>query len=101
MTAYRGNYNEQNTVWIFHLLQDQERERWLKVMPRDNTPTHPDAVIREGHFPHGYETVFVQVKAWAKSPPSIFNNWPSSVIPSPLPKPRTMKKFIFCAKCAK
>ena len=95
VTACQGNYNEKNKVRVFRLPKDQdERERWLKVIPRANTPNHSDTVVCERHFPPGYETVFVMGKARPKDPPSIFNNLPSSVIPSPLPKARTTKKKI-------
>ena len=51
-----------------------------------------DTVICGRHFPSGFATVVVRGKERPKYPPSVFNNLPSSVIPTPPPKARPTKK---------
>ena len=93
VTACRGNYINTEKVKVFRLPKDQdERKRWLKSIPRDNIPDHPDTVVCEKHFPPGYATVNVFGKERPKEPPSVFDNLPLSLLPSPAPKPRTTKR---------
>ena len=93
VTGCRGNYDRENKVQVFRFPNDEdEKKRWLKVIPRDNIPDHPNTVVCERHFPSGYATVNFKGKARPKDPPSVFDNLPSSLLPSPAPKPRTTKK---------
>ena len=100
VTGCRGNYDEQNKVRVFRLPKDQdEREQWLKVIPRDNTPDHPNTVVCERHFPLGYATVVVRGKARPKDPPSIFK-LPLSIFPSlSLKSWPIKKKLLLCKRC--
>ena len=51
-----GNYNKASKEKVFRLPRDPtERERWIKMIPRDNIPENPNTVIYERHFPSGYE----------------------------------------------
>ena len=63
VTGCRGNYDSDNKVRVFRLPQNQEeRKKWIKSIPRDNTPDKPDTVTCEKHFPVGYATIVVRGK---------------------------------------
>ena len=64
-----------------------ERERWLKVIPRDNIPDSKDTSVCEIHWPKGYPTIQVHRKVRPRDPPSIFPGVPKSMIPTPPTKP--------------
>ena len=39
---------------MYRLPSDPEdRERWIKAIPRDNIPDNPEAVVCAKHFPAG------------------------------------------------
>ena len=53
-----GNYNPANREKVFRLrTEKEERERWVKIIPRDNIPESSNTVICERHFPPGYATI--------------------------------------------
>ena len=88
-----GNYNKENKEKVFRLPKDPvERERWMKIIPRDNIPDNPNTVLCERHFPTDYETVTVFGRKRPRHPPSIFNCVKQSLIPTtPAPSRPTSK----------
>ena len=90
VTGCRSNYDSTNKVTVFRLPKDKdERERWMKAIPRDNIPDSPNTVVCIKHFPEGFETVSVKGKLRPKNPPSVFPDLPKSLIPTSVPKART------------
>ena len=69
-----------------------EKERWLKVIPRDNIPDPKDTPVCEIHWPKGYPTIRVHGKVQPRDAPSIFPGVPKSMIPTPPSKPRPTSK---------
>ena len=46
---------------MYRLPSDPEdRERWIKAIPRDNIPDNPETVVCAKHFPAGFEVVKVK-----------------------------------------
>ena len=87
------NTTKQVKKKIFRLPRDPaERERWIKMIPRDNIPDNPNTVIRERHFPSGYETITVFGRKRPRHPPSIFDCVKPSLIPSTPASPRPTSK---------
>ena len=90
VTGCRSNYDPTDRVSVFRLPKDKdERERWMKAIPRDNIPDSADTVVCIKHFPDGFETVSVKGRLRPKNPPSIFSNLPKSLVPTPVPLART------------
>lgn len=90
VTRCRGNYTKKLKVKTFRLPRDDAEKRlWLSAIPRDNIPDHKDTVVCENHWPTGYETVVVFSKIRPKNPPSVFENIPKSMLPSPIFKRST------------
>ena len=82
-------YNKASKEKVFRLPRDPaERERWIKMIPRDNIPDNPNTVICERHFPSGYETITVFVRKRLHHPPSIFDCVKPSLMPSTPAPPR-------------
>ena len=93
VTHCKGNYDAENKAAVFRLPSDKmERERWLKVIPRDNIPDSKDSSVCEIHWPKGYSTIRVHGKVRPRDPPSIFPGVPKSMIPRPPSKPRPTSK---------
>lgn len=97
VTGCRGNYDTDNNVKIFRLPHQkhhpEERERWLRAIPRDNIPDGPNTFVCENHWPKGYETIIKYGKARPKYPPSVFTQCVApSQVPTPLPPPRPTTK---------
>ena len=58
VTNCNGNYDSQAKEKIFRLPRDMdEREQWLKIIPRHNTPDTKNTVVCKRHWPQGYKTV--------------------------------------------
>ena len=70
----------------------EERQRWIKAIPRDNIPDREDTVVCANHFPVNFEVVKVKGKERPKNPPSIFDNIKKSLIPTPPPAKRKTTK---------
>ena len=50
-------------ICMYRLPKDsEERERWLKSIPRDNIPQSKDTVVCEKHWPVNFEKVLVYGK---------------------------------------
>ena len=68
-----GNYDKDKKEKTFRLPRKQEeRERWLAVIPRDNIPDKKHTVVCERHWPLGYPTVRDYGKERPLNPPSVF-----------------------------
>ena len=69
VTGCRSNYDPTDRVSVFRLPKDKdERERWMKAIPRDNIPDSADTVVCIKHFPDGFETVSVTGRLRPKKP---------------------------------
>ena len=57
-TVANGNYNPENKVKTFRLPRNiEEKERWRKIIPRDNLPDNKNTVVCERHWPQNYPTI--------------------------------------------
>ena len=74
----------------------EERQRWIKAIPRDNIPDREDTVVCANHFPVNFEVVKVKGKERPNNPPSIFDNIKKSLIPTPPPakQPKLQIQFV-------
>ena len=91
VTGCRSNYDSTDKVAVFRLPKNKdERERWMKAIPRDNIPDNVNTVVCIKHFPDGFETVSVKGRLRPKKDP--FSNLPKSLIPTPVPLTRTTCK---------
>ena len=80
-------------VSTYRLPKDpDERQRWIKAIPRDNIPDREDTVVFANHFPVNFEVVKVKGRERPKNPPRIFDNLPKSLIPTPLSLKRKTTK---------
>ena len=58
VTNCNGNYDNDLKEKIFRLPKNnEEREKWLKIIPRDNKPDSKNTVVCERNWPKGYETM--------------------------------------------
>ena len=57
VTGCRGNYDSETKVKVFllpnALKNHEERERWIKAIPRENIPDVPNTFVCENHWPKG------------------------------------------------
>lgn len=93
VTGCKSNYlTEKEKVSVYRLPSDpEERQRWLKAIPRDNIPDKKDTVVCSKHFPPDFPVVKINGKIRPRDPPSVFN-LPKSLLPTPLPPKRSTKK---------
>ena len=93
VTNRNGNYDSQAKEKTFRLPRDMdEREQWLKIIPRHNTPDTKNTVVCERHWPQGYETVKRFGKERPRYPPSVFACVKPSLQRTPAPATRATKK---------
>ena len=93
VTNCNRNYDSQTKEKTFRLPKDMdEREQWLKIIPRDNTPDTKNTVVCERHWPQGYETVKCFGKERPRYPPSVFDCVKPSLLRTTVPAPRTTKR---------
>ena len=89
VTNCRGNYDFKSKEKVFRLPVDEnERKRWLSVIPRDNTPNTKDKVVCERHWPNGYETVMHYGKQRPLKPPLLFSCVKPCLLRTSVPLPR-------------
>ena len=89
VTNCRGNYDFKSKEKVFRLPVDEnERKRWLSVIPRDNTPNTKDTVVCERHWPNGYETVMHYGKQRPLNLPSLFSCVKPSLLRTSVLPPR-------------
>ena len=73
VTNCNGNYDSKSKEKVFRLPADEdERARWLRVIPRDNIPDTKHTVVCERHWPLEYETISYYGKQRPLNPPSVF-----------------------------
>ena len=89
VTNCNGNYDDANKEKTFRLPRvEEERQRWLAIIPRSNIPKSKDTVVCERHWPEGYPTVLDYGKSRPRDPPSVFSCVKPSLIPTQPPPPR-------------
>ena len=87
ITECRSGYESSDKICMYCLPKDsEERERWLKLIPRDNIPQCKDTVICEKHWPINFEKVLVYGKYRPAVPPTVFNCIPKSLVPTTISK---------------
>ena len=69
--------------------EDEKEARWLHAIPRENIPDSKYTVVCERHWKEGYEVITVFGKSRPLDPPTEFTFLKSSLVPTPLPPPRT------------
>ncbi|XP_065652932.1 THAP domain-containing protein 2-like [Hydra vulgaris] len=98
VTGCRGNYDKEHKVKLFRLpsknRNPQERERWIRSIPRENIPNSPNTFICENHWPVNYETCHIHGKIRPFNPPTIFICVFQSQVPTPPPTKRTTTKSL-------
>ena len=95
VTNRNGNYDNNSKEKVFHLSKNkEEREKWLKIIPRDNTPDSKNTVACETHWPKGYETMQCYGKLRPRYPSSVFTGIKPSLLQTATPLARlTVKTF--------
>ena len=83
-------------VTVFKLPGNTEdRERWIKNIPRTNMPSGCNTVVCVKHWPDNYpRKVVAGGSSRPINPPTVFNNVPQSQIPTPVSLPRLTKRSI-------
>ena len=90
-----GNYDKNNVESTFRLpSNEEERNRWIQVIPRDNIPDRPDTVVCERHWIKPYPIVIYYGKPRPRDPPTEFDCVKKSLTPTPPPLPRTTKSAL-------
>ena len=92
VTGCKSNYlSEKEKVTV--LPSDlEERQRWIKAIPRNNIPNSSNTVVCVKHFPPGFPVLKIKGESRPKDPPSVFENIPKSLIQTlPAPKQPTKK----------
>ena len=94
VTGCNSNYlKETKRVTVYRLPSNpEERKRWIKAIPRDNIPDKPKTVVCAKHFPPPFAVVKVKGRERPSDPPSIFENLPKSLWPTPPPLKRSTTK---------
>ena len=87
VTGCKSNYlSEKEKVTVHRLPSDpEERQRWIKAIPRGNIPYSPNTVVCVKHFPPGFPVLKKKGKSRPIDPPSVFENIPKSLMPTPPP----------------
>ena len=87
VTGCKSNYlSEKEKVTVYRLPSDsEERQRWIKAIPRDSIPDNPNNVVCLKHFPPDFPVLKKRGKSRPIDPPSVFGNIPKSLIPTLLP----------------
>ena len=82
-------------VFRFPLSMD-EKLRWIASIPKikkEKVLAQKEPVVCIKHWPPGFPTHEVHGKCRPSNPPSVFNKFAKSVIPTPPPKPRPTSRF--------
>ena len=103
VTGCKSNYlTEGEKVTVYRLPSNsEERQRWIKAIPRDNVPDSPHTVVCAKHFPPDFPVIKIKGKSRPRDPPSIFENIPKSLIPTPAPPKRPTIKATSSSRSAK
>ena len=70
----------------------EERQRWIKTIPRNNIPNSPNTVVCVKHFSPGFPVLKLKGNHRPGDPPTVFENISKSLIPIPFPPKRPTKK---------
>ena len=58
------NYDNYLKEKVFRISKNkEEREKWLKIISRDNTPDSKNTVVCQRHWSKSYETILYSVTA--------------------------------------
>ena len=72
--------------------KEDEKQRWLTIIPRDNIPVSSHTVVCERHWPPEYPKVLDYGKEMPRDPPSVFTCVKPSLVPTtPVPLRSTKK----------
>ena len=83
----------ESKIAVYRFPKDEdERERWVKVIPNANLKVTNDTVICEEHWPKCFEKIKVYGKYRPKNAPSVWKGIPKSQSPSIPPPMRTTKR---------
>ena len=95
-TNQLGSGESKPKVSVYRLPKtEEERERWIKVIPNANLKVMNDTVICNLHWPHDFEKIEKNGKIPQKNPPSIWPGIPSSQLSTvPPPERKTNKTCI-------
>ena len=87
VTGCKSNYlSEKEKVTVYRLPSDlEEQQRWIKAIPRDNIPDHPNTVVCVKHFLPDFPVLKIKGKSRPKDPLSVSENIPTGLIPIPPP----------------
>ena len=102
VTGCDGNYKGvPYTVYrLPNKKKSEERERWLRSIPRENIPDNNNTVVCEKHWPPNFETVVVYGKTRPKDPPSVFHCVNPSQIPTAPSKPRSTTRALLSSRAS-
>ena len=93
ITGCWSTYDKGKTVRFYRLPSEkEERKCWIKAIRNNNILDGPDTVAYERHFPRNCTKINVNGKDRSNEPPSIFENIPLSIVPTPLSKQRVTKR---------
>ncbi|XP_012555511.2 THAP domain-containing protein 2-like [Hydra vulgaris] len=94
VTGCNSNYDSvKDKTTTFRLPRDPvERLRWIKAIPRENIPDKHDTVVCAKHFPPNFQVIKVKGRERPRDPPSVFEQIPKSLVPTPPPEKRTTTK---------
>ena len=96
VTNCNGNYDSTSKEKTFCLPKDKDdREKWLKVIPRDNIADSKHTVVCERHWPQSYESVQCYGKERPRHPPSVFDCIKPSLLRTSTPALRTTARTSF------
>lgn len=90
----KGNYDSNSTKLSVYRFPKNEEERlkWVKVIPRANLIVTKYTVVCRKHWPCDAKFASVHGEECPVDPPSIFPCVPSSCLSTPLPEPRPTKR---------
>lgn len=86
LTGCDGNHNEENKVSIHRIPGKrliEEKQPWLKIIPRDDIPVGPNTFVCERHWPKDFETIVRYGKTRPKHPFLIVSPLKSSANSTP------------------
>ena len=83
VTNSNGNYDNDSKEKVFRLPKNKESEKWLKIIPRDNTPDSKNTVVCERHWPKGYEAMLCYGKLRPRHTLPVFTCIKPSLLQTP------------------
>ena len=95
-----GNYNDackkrKRKEKIFRLpRKEDEKQRWMTIIPRYNIPVSVHTVVCERHWPPEYPKVLDYGKERPRDPPSVFACVKPSLVPLLLQHPSGQLKNV-------